>query len=364
MSYAIAAAGTGGHVYPGLAVGEALVAGGVGRDEILFIGGDRLESHVYPGAGFPFLGAPLRGLRRGLGRSDLVANLGIPRVVAAATRAMKDELALRGARVLLGLGGYVTVPAALAARRIGAAVAVAEQNAEAGLANRLAGRLAARRFGSFPHTKGLHAEWVGNPVRSQIAAFDREALRPAALVRYGLDSSIPVVGVFGGSLGAGALNAAVERMVGAWSGSPVQILHLAGESHAAALRERAASARLRWIVIGFEERMDAFYAASDLVIARAGGAVAELSATATPAVLVPGAFGSGRHQLANATALAAVGSATVLPEDELDDLGDAVVDLLGRPERRAAMAAAAARLARPSAARDIAAVLREMHDGR
>src|SRR5690606_9537363 len=112
VSFAIAAAGTGGHVYPGLAVGEALVDLGVSRDEILYIGGQRLEAQVYPEAGFPFLSVELRGLSRQL----TLRNLGIPRVVMAAVRTIRAELVARQVKALLGLGGYVTVPAGLAAR--------------------------------------------------------------------------------------------------------------------------------------------------------------------------------------------------------------------------------------------------------
>lgn len=358
MTFAVAAAGTGGHVYPGLAVGEALVAAGVPPEEVLFVGGRRLESTVYPQAGFPFLEVEMRGLQRRL----TPENLSLPLVVARAVRRMAAEFSARRVRVLLGMGGYVTVPAALAARRVGAAVAVSEQNAEAGLANRIAGRLAMRRFGAFSTTAGLAgAEWVGNPVRAQIARFDRPALRPEAIVRYGLDPETAVVGVFGGSLGAGALNRAVADHLARPLPTPHQVLHLAGRSHADALREQAVGAAVSWHVLDFEERMDLFYAACDLVVARAGGAVAELSVTATPAVLVPGTFGSGRHQAANAAALEAAGSAVVVEEGALAGLGEVVAALLADGGRRAAMAAAARRLARPEAAAVIAAALGELH---
>ena len=140
MSFAIAAVGTGGHVFPGLAVGEALVAAGVARDDILFVGGDRLEATVYPQAGFPFLQVPLQGLTRSLS----LRNLRIPFTLVAAIFTIWRNLRKRGVKVVLGLGGYVTIPAAIAARLAGATVMVSEQNAHAGLANRLMSRLAAR----------------------------------------------------------------------------------------------------------------------------------------------------------------------------------------------------------------------------
>lgn len=358
MSYAIAAAGTGGHVYPGLAVGQALVASGVPPDEILFVGGERLEAKVYPEAGFPFEQVELRGLERRL----TLRNLTLPAVVVRAVRQLADAFTRRQVRAVLGMGGYVTVPAGLAARRAGAALAVAEQNAEAGLANRVIARLARRRFGAFPHTRHLPgAEWVGNPVRAAIADFDRDRLRPEALNRYGLDGSAPVLGVFGGSLGAAAINRAVAEMLTAWSGPELAVVHLTGERHLADMTSAAEASPVPWRVIGFEDRMDLFYAATDLAIARSGGAVAELTATATPAVLIPGGFGSAGHQAANAAALVDAGAARMVPESSLDRLADVVEQLIADPDARARMARGSASLARPDAARTVAAALGDMH---
>lgn len=351
MTFAIAAVGTGGHVFPGLAVGEALVTAGVPRDDVLYVGGDRLEASVYPGAGFPFLRVPLQGLKRSLA----ISNLRIPFTLVSAILAMRRMFRERSVSVVLGLGGYVTVPAAIAARLAGATVMVSEQNAHAGLGNRLAGRLARRRFGSFPETQGLDAEWVGNPVRAAIARFDRDTLRREALQRYGLDADRPTVGVFGGSLGAGVLNR-VTASVAALDG--LQVVHLAGDIHADSLSE---SATERWRIIGFEDRMDLFYAASDLVLARAGGAVAELSATGTPAVLVPGGFGSPGHQAANAAYLAAAGAAVVVEEPELATVPQVIAQILADPARLAAMRGAAGSLARPDAADVIAAAMISAH---
>ena len=356
MSFAIAAAGTGGHVYPGLAVGEALVGLGVARDEVLYIGGNRMEAKVYPAGGFPFLSVELRGLQRRL----TGANLGIPSVVLKATRTISAELKAREVGALLGMGGYVTVPAGWAARRAGIRYAVSEQNAHAGLANRVMARSAARVFGSFPVTTGLPtASWVGNPVRASLAAFERGALRPRAIERWRLDPGLPVLGVFGGSLGAGAINAAVATAVENWAGPEIQVLHLAGQGYAE-MNERAAMSPRRWTVLEFCEEMELFYAATDLVIARAGGSVAELTATATPSILVPGVFGSGGHQAANAAFLADAGAAVVLTEEELGDLGAVSVSLMADPERRGRMSEACAAFARPDAARVVAEAMMEM----
>lgn len=352
MTFAIAAVGTGGHVFPGLAVGEALVAAGISRDDVLFIGGDRLEATVYPESGFPFLQVRLQGLRRSLSPRNLL----IPFTLIAAVLRIRRALRQRSVRVLLGLGGYVTVPAAVAARLAGASVFVSEQNAHAGLGNRVAGRLAIRRFGAFPSTTGLDAEWVGNPVRSNLAAFDRDRLRDEALVRYGLRADLPVVGIFGGSLGAGVLNRTAPQVAEL---AGLQIVHLAGTIHAESLASQATE---RWRIVGFEDRMDLFFAACDLVVARAGGAVAELSATATPSILVPGGFGSAGHQAANAAYLAEAGAAVVVEESEVDRVPEVVGDVLATPSRLDSMRTAARSLARPDAADVIAAAMISQHE--
>jgi UDP-N-acetylglucosamine--N-acetylmuramyl-(pentapeptide) pyrophosphoryl-undecaprenol N-acetylglucosamine transferase len=275
----------------------------------------------------------------------------IPFTVISAIVTMRRAFRTRRVRVVLGLGGYVTVPAAIAARLAGAVVMVSEQNAHAGLGNRMAARVASRCFGSFPETSGLKAEWVGNPVRSHLASFDRDRLRPEALAHYGLRGDRPVVGVFGGSLGAGVLNRVAPQLAEL---EEIQLVHLAGEIHAEAL---APSMTDSWRIVGFEERMDLFYAAVDLVVARAGGAVAELSATATPAVLVPGGFGSAGHQAANADYLAAAGAAVVVDESDVSRVPAVVSGILAEVGRLAQMRDAARTLARPDAAEVIAAAM-------
>lgn len=354
MTFLIAAAGTGGHVFPGLAVGEALVELGVSPGSVLFVGGDRIEARVYPEAGFPFLGLELRGLQRAV----TTRNLGLPRLVWRARDQIVAEIRRRGVRVALGMGGYVTIPAALAAKKSGVPLLVAEQNAGAGLSNRIASRWAERSFVSFPNTRGLEkGEWVGNPVRRSLAVFDRQRLRGEALARYGLDGYSPVLGVFGGSLGAGVLNIAARDLAATWTGSPMQIVHLTGEGHDLF---PVTNDRVRVEEVVFESRMDLFYAASDLVVARAGGGVAELTATGTPSVLVPGEFGSSGHQAANAAFLLAAGAAIVLAQDRIDALPDQVEQVLFDPERLRAMRRAALGIAKPQAALTIAGAMLEL----
>ena len=349
MTFAIAAAGTGGHIYPGLAVAEQLVAAGVEKENILFLGGDRMEADVIPREGFPFIRLELQGLVRSLS----VRNLRLPLVVWKAARRAGKELETRRVRSVLCTGGYVTVPVAVAAWRRGIPLYLHEQNYEAGLANRLAGRWADRSFVSFPGTIGLDGTVVGYPLRGALADLDRAASRPDALERYGLEPGRQTVGVVGGSLGARAINLAVTRMAAAWDEGPLQIVHLAGAAQAERVQVDSDSPSVKRVVVGYENRMDLFYGACDLLVARAGGGLMEAAATGIPAILIPGSFG-GRHQLGNARAMVNAGGALMLHESDLDSLGEIVAELLSDAARRNRMGKAAVEVARPGAAAAIA----------
>jgi UDP-N-acetylglucosamine--N-acetylmuramyl-(pentapeptide) pyrophosphoryl-undecaprenol N-acetylglucosamine transferase len=357
MTYAIAAAGTGGHVFPALAVAEALVAEGTTRSQIVFFGGGRMEASVYPKEGFPFVRLELQSLRRSLSPR----NLAIPFVVGRAVREAVRELVEREVKVVLAMGSYVTVPVGWAAHRAKVPLYLHEQNAEAGLANRLMSRVAEQTFVSFAETGGLRAEkLVGNPVRANLAEFSRARLRHEAMTRYGLSPGPVVIGVFGGSLGAGALNQAVAALASQWDGPPIQILHLAGPAHVDDMRSISQQADVPWTVLGFEEQMQYFYAACDIAISRSGGAVAELAVTGTPAVLVPGSFGGG-HQVANAARFEKAGAATVVAEDGVGQLARVIRPLVEDPQLRRSMADSSRALAHPLAARAIATRLRDAH---
>ncbi len=356
--YAFAAAGTGGHVYPALAVAERLVADGAARDDVVFFGGGRLEKRVVPAAGFAFVEVPLQGLQRSLS----LRNLRIPLTLWQATRTIRAELRRRRSRVLLATGGYVAVPAGWSAHREGVTLFLQEQNAEPGLANKVAARWARAVFLGFPGS-GLAGEVTGNPLRAELAGFDRDALRPAARERYGLPGDGPVLGVLGGSLGAGVVNrAAVEYAARFAEGTA--IVHIAGPDHADAVHRQAVGAPVPWRVVPFEEEMQHFYAASDLVLCRSGAVtVSELAATATPAVLVPRAAGSARHQDANAAYLEEIGGAVVVAEFEAGTIPALLAELLGDGLRLARMAGAAGLAGRPDATAHIAGALMEAAGG-
>jgi UDP-N-acetylglucosamine--N-acetylmuramyl-(pentapeptide) pyrophosphoryl-undecaprenol N-acetylglucosamine transferase len=358
MTVAIAAAGTGGHVFPALAVASALVEQGLDPTRIVFLGGDRLEATAVPAAGFPFQQFDLFGLRRSLS----LRNLRIPAALRRNTRAMESALRERGSKVVLCLGGYATVPASLASHRAGIPFFVQEQNAVPGLANRFASRRAVATFVGLPGPADRlpRATLTGNPVRAEIAGFNRVALAPGARERYGLSGEGLVLGVLGGSLGARVLNQAVPRIVAEWEGGPLSVVHIAGRE-VDSVRQLAAGSRLPWRCLPFEDHMEFFYAACDLVLCRAGAlTVSELAATATPAVMVPLQAVGQQH---NASSLEDAGGALVVPEGAVGELPTVIYRLFCDRERRAGMAARARAVAHPEAAAVIAARLLEVARG-
>jgi len=342
----IAGGGTGGHLFPGLALAEELAARGAG---VTFLGtAAGIETRVVPRAGFPLRLVPGRQLRGG---GPVRALRGVVAVAAGAwrSRALLRELA---PRLVVGVGGYASVAGVLAARSAGIPALLLEQNALPGAANRLLGRLAARvcvgfaeaaRF--FPRGRARH---TGNPVRRDILGAGRgpRPQRPGLLV-------------FGGSQGAHRLNEAMlaaAKLLGPALGG-VGITHQTGAADRAQVAAGYAALGLAARVETFIDDMAAAYGGADLVVARAGAmSCAELTAVGLPAILVPYPFAADDHQRHNAEALVAAGAAEMILDRELEGprLAAALHGLLGDPARRARMAAAARALGRPDAAARVA----------
>ncbi len=356
MTFAFAAAGTGGHIYPALAVARALVASGIPPSDIVFFGGDRLETRIVPEAGFELVQLDVRGLKRSLTTDNLM----LPVIVRRATSDVADALEARTSGVLTVFGGYVSVPAALGARRIGMPYVIHEQNAVPGLANRYVARRAHRTLAAFtPALDRLkNAEIVGNPLGSAFEDYERDEIKAEALRRYGLAHDRPVVGVFGGSQGAEALNESAAELASAF-GEMVSVLHLTGPDHHEAVAEQARSVS-NWVTAPFESDMQFFFAASDLVLSRAGAmTVSELAVTSTPSVVVPLPAGKG-YQALNARDLERAGGALVVAQDRIADVPGLLSSLVSDPDRLAAMRSGARSVARPDATRRVVAILKEV----
>jgi UDP-N-acetylglucosamine--N-acetylmuramyl-(pentapeptide) pyrophosphoryl-undecaprenol N-acetylglucosamine transferase len=353
----ISGGGTGGHVFPALALAEELVARGYARERVRFVGAQRgLEATAVPAAGFTIDLLPGRGLQRGFAPRQVAQNVRTTWDTAVAVvRAVRLVRRLRP-RVVVGVGGYASVPALVGARLGGVPTVVHEADAHPGLANRIAVRLGARPAVSLPGTPLPGAVVTGNPIRPAIAAVRRAPVTP------------PLVAVVGGSLGARSLNRAALGLFDRWRArTDVTIHHVSGVRDYEECRTRLEALRrpgdaLRYRLVPFEEHMEAIYADATLLVSRSGGMTAELTAVGVPAVLVPLPGAPGDHQTANAEALAAAGAAVVVPDAALDPsrLDTELTALLADPERRRALGDAARRLGRPDATARFADLVQEV----
>jgi UDP-N-acetylglucosamine--N-acetylmuramyl-(pentapeptide) pyrophosphoryl-undecaprenol N-acetylglucosamine transferase len=346
----IAAAGSGGHVFPALAVADALVETGLSKEDVVFFGGDRMEAATVPEAGYPFVQLDVHGIRRSFS-SD---NLTLPLKIRTASRIITDHIESKSIGAMVVFGGYVSGPAGIASRRTKIPLIIHEANAVPGVANRLLAPIAETVYVAFaPATSKLrHATVVGNPLRSSFETFDRTQLRPRARTHYGIEPEAAVLGVFGGSLGAAALNEIAES-IATDPDRDFHVLHVTGAPHYDKI-SRTAGSHDDWTVIPFEEEMVRLYAASDVVISRAGAmAVSELHATATPAVLVPLPSGKG-YQGRNAEDLVKAGGAVVIAQDHTEEIIATAIDLLTDDVKRKAMTETAAASKHIGVARTIA----------
>ncbi len=334
---------------PALAVADALRAEGA---EVEFIGADRAEAQLVPAAGYRLHTISVEGLSRSnplhATRALLRAALALPRARALLRRLRPDAV--------LGGGGYVAGPVALAALTLRIPLVLSEADSHMGLTNRLLAPFAARVCLAFPRAaaRGSRRQRryrvTGRPVPD--LARDREGARE----RLQIGAEETCVVVFGGSLGARSINRASAE---AFAGSAFRVLHISGRRDYQELRARALRPgyELREY-LGQEDFADAL-AAADLVVARAGGSVFEIAAHGVPAVLVPYPHASADHQSANARWMADAGAAVVIDDAQLTGarLARQVALLLSDRSSLAAMAAASRALARPDAAREIAAEL-------
>lgn len=336
MRVAMAAAGSGGHVFPALAVADELRRRGLDHDDIVFFGGDRMEASVIPDAGYPFVGVDIHGIRR----TASIDNLRLPGKVRAATAVIASAIEERSLRSMAVFGGYIAGPAALAARRRGIPLIVHEANAVPGLANRMIARRADTVFTSFAAASIRldDAILIGSPLRSVFTDFDANDRRLVARNRYGCGADEDVLAVVGGSLGAQFLNDVTTVLAMADERS-FSIVHVTGPTHFEEIADMARDVP-RWFPIAFEDDMADLYAAADLVLCRSGAlTVSELHATRTPAVLVPLPAGKG-YQAENAADLADGGAARIVAQTEPDDVAAVVMALMADPGARAAMRSA------------------------
>jgi UDP-N-acetylglucosamine--N-acetylmuramyl-(pentapeptide) pyrophosphoryl-undecaprenol N-acetylglucosamine transferase len=331
----LAGGGTAGHIEPALNLADTLRR----RDPdvgITALGTEKgLEGRLVPARGYPLRLIPPVPLPR----RPSAELLSLPGRVRAALKQAEQILVEVGADVVVGFGGYVSLPAYLAARRTGTPLVVHEANARPGLANRVGARftpyIAEAVAGSLPG-----ATRIGIPLRHSIATLDRDATRAEARATLGLAPDGPVLLVFGGSQGAQRINAAVSAVLPGLLDLGLQVLHSVGQNNIDAVTDEAPG----YHPVAYLDRMDLAYAAADLVVSRSGALTcAELAAVGLPAIYVPFPIGNGEQRL-NALPVVGAGGGLLVADEEFDGatlLAD-VGALIGDPGRLALMGQRAA----------------------
>ncbi len=346
----IMAGGTGGHIFPGLAVAAELAARNI---PVIWLGAKGgLETRLVTQQRVPLETLDIGGLRG----KGIITKLRTPLRLVRAVFAARALLKRHAPRSVLALGGYAAAPGGLAARLARIPLVVHEQNRIPGMTNRLLARFAQRVLTGFPATFA-QAEWVGNPVRASIAAV------PAPATRYaGREGPLRLL-VLGGSQGAQSLNSALPEVLRR-RGSHLEtvVRHQCGAKHFDKARAAYLAAGIEADVVPFEDDMAATYAWADLAICRAGAlTLAELAAAGVPAILVPYPHAVDDHQTRNAESMVAGGAARLVAEgdDFVKRLG-VVLEEVGDRAHLLAMAEAARSQAKPDAVRRIADVCLEV----
>ncbi len=352
MKMLIAGGGTGGHLFPGIAVAEEVVTRAKGN-EVVFVGTDRgLEARVVPAAGFKLETIRAQGLK-GVGFGKLLKALfALPLSFIESWRILRRERP----DVVVGVGGYSSGPVVLAAWMQGIPTAVQEQNALPGITNKILGRFVNVAFVSFEEARQFFpaskVQLVGNPIRR--ALMDNYLRSSVAHERFS-------VLVFGGSLGARSINQRMQEALGHLEDLRDQLhfVHQTGKNDGDAVRKAYADKGFSAEVLEFIDDMSKAYARAELVVCRAGATtLAELTVCKKASILIPFPYATDDHQTKNAQALVDVGAAVMLKESELsgERLANEIRALVGDPERRRKMEKKAGLLGRPEAAKELADV--------
>lgn len=328
--------GTGGHIYPAVAVAEALKRHYGDEVEILFVGAEgKMEMEKIPALGYNIVGLPVAGLQRRF----TLSNLALPFKVAASIRRAKRVIREFGADIVVGFGGYASAPILWAAQRLGVPTVIQEQNSYAGLTNKLLSKRAKRICVSYDNMGRFFPEerivMTGNPLRGRFSATGAD--RSEALAHYGFNDELPVVLVVGGSLGTRTLNEMMKAWVGNLDGvAPVQVIWQTGKYYEREMQEFLRSHPTKNIWQGaFIERMDYAYAAADVVLSRSGACtVSELCLVAKPTIFVPSPNVAEDHQTKNAMALVEQGAAEIVRDSEAVERGMHLAVELSRNDRR------------------------------
>jgi UDP-N-acetylglucosamine--N-acetylmuramyl-(pentapeptide) pyrophosphoryl-undecaprenol N-acetylglucosamine transferase len=350
MRVVLAGGGSAGHIEPALALADALRQADR-TIEVTCLGTERgLETRLVPMRGYELALIPAVPLPRSVTPQLLT----VPGRLAGAVHKAGVILERTGADVLVGFGGYVATPAYLAAKRHKVPIVVHEANPYPGIANRLGAHFTTHVFTGHPDTKMRNAQYLGEPIRREIAELDRFAVGDKARAHFGLRPDLPVLLVFGGSQGARSLNSALAGALDAIRAAGVQVLHVTGPRNAS--QAQSAGGTVPYVAVPYVDRMDLAYAAADFALCRAGAMTcAELTAVGMPAAYVPLPIGNGEQRL-NALPIVQRGGGLLVEDDELtaDWIKGALLPVLTNIDQVAAMSEAAAALGRRDADRWLA----------
>ena len=357
MNAVIACGGTGGHLFPGLAVAEVLRERG--HDVMLFISEKEIDSLATAGRSeFRFEKLPTVGLPSPFSP----AILGFLRRFnesLSRCRALYQEFK---PQAVLGMGGFTSTAPVLAGRRRGIATFIHESNAIPGKANRLTARMVRAVLLGFKECAQFFpkvpTEITGTPIRADLKRLDRAVARE----KFGLRPDLPTLLVMGGSQGATGINQAMIRALGSFRDIPLQVIHLSGSREEGLVADNYARAKIPAYVAAFHHRMGEVYSAADLTVARSGAAsLAEIAAFALPAILIPYPFAAEDHQTRNAEIFARAQAAIVVKESDLagDALARRISELLGDTGVIARMSENSAGLAQANAASVIAKTIED-----
>jgi UDP-N-acetylglucosamine--N-acetylmuramyl-(pentapeptide) pyrophosphoryl-undecaprenol N-acetylglucosamine transferase len=335
----VAGGGTAGHIEPALALADAVMR--LRPDaRVVALGTKRgLETSIVPQRGYPLELIPPVPMPR----KPTPALLKLPMNVRNSIKVTRAVLERVGADVVVGFGGYVALPAYLAARhRI--PIVVHEANARAGLANKVGARYAVKVAAAVPNSGLGNAEIIGIPLRQSITSLNRAALRAKARAHFGLDPNAPTLLVTGGSQGAQTINRAVSGAARDLADAGIGVLHAYGRKNTIVVQnDQASRGAPPYVAVPYLEQMDLALAAADMTVCRSGAmTVAEVSAVGLPAVFVPLPIGNGEQSL-NATAVVEAGGAILVPDAELTPakVAELVIPILTDPRRLNTMSQAA-----------------------
>jgi len=350
----VAGGGTAGHIEPALALADAVMR--LRPDaKVIALGTERgLENKLVPARGYQLELIPPVPMPR----KPTPELLKMPLKVRDAVKRTREVLDRVGADVVVGFGGYVALPAYLAARGR-TPIVVHEANEKPGLANKVGARFAVRVAVAVPGTPLAKAEVIGIPLRRSITSLDRAALRAEAREHFGLDPDAPTLLVFGGSQGAVSINGAVSGAAKEFADAGVGVLHAHGPKNTLVVQEFPG--RPAYVPVPYLERMDLAYAAADAVLCRSGAmTVAEVSAVGLPAVFVPLPYGNG-EQAVNARPAVDAGAGLMVDDADLTPakVAELVIPLVSDADRIAKMSAAAVGLGHREADETLAKIVLE-----